>query len=95
MSCTELIISIAPMQLIERGTVSLNDSAIIARHFLKLCPRKVVVKFENPIVPYNELKPLIFKEREGGTIPWMLLTQMYGIGPSLFDASLKEVFGPG
>ncbi|KAF2498188.1 beta-lactamase/transpeptidase-like protein [Lophium mytilinum] len=82
-SFTKLVITIACLQLVERGLFSLDDEALIPTHLPELAEKKLFVGFAD-----NEPGTPNFEDRKSSLTLRHLLTHIYGGAHSFFDAKL-------
>jgi len=88
-SVTKIIATIAFMQLVERGIVSLDDASIVEKVLPELASKKVVTGSTE-----KEGKKLwTFEERKTPITPRMLMNHTNGTGCSFFNVETLELLG--
>lgn len=78
-SVTKILCTIAFMQLVDLGKVSLDDASVIEDVLPQLCAQKVLVGPNSPL-----------EDRKTRITPRMLLNHTNGTGHSLFDKALAD-----
>ncbi|KAL1409452.1 hypothetical protein Q8F55_003435 [Vanrija albida] len=84
-SCTKLITSVAVLQLVDRGVVTLDDPAVVEKHLPDLCSQPVLIKWTKDDPP----KPVLEPRRNPITLR-RLLSHTAGVGYPFLSPVLQR-----
>jgi CubicO group peptidase (beta-lactamase class C family) len=92
-SVTKIICTIAFMQLVDLGAVSLDDPCVVERMLPELLAKKVLTGSVSVKGKGEDKMAWMFEERKSDITPRMLLNHTNGTGHSLFNEELRAFLG--